>query len=67
MADSHSIAGGISIVGSSIGMFVGLYFLRGLPFNTYFMTYIILGTVTFLLPLAGWGIGLRLIAESSTS
>lgn len=67
MVDAYKIGGMASIFLSSVGMFIGLYVLHGLDFEKYFMTVIIIGIVSFSLPLVGWSVGLYTLASSNTN
>jgi len=64
--DVKKAGGIISILGSSMIMFGCLFVLQGLEFEKYFMTYIILGLLSVLIPLFGWGVGIHAIAKSNT-
>lgn len=43
---------------------MGMYFLTMISFEQYFMTYIIVGIVSFLSPLLFCAIGLRTVASA---
>lgn len=67
MVDLYKFGGVTSIIVSSVILFVGLYILQGLTFEKYFMTYVIVGLVSFMSPVFGWGLGVYAIASSSSS
>lgn len=64
MTDIRTVLGVCILVLSSAVAFVGAYMLHGLNFEKYLMFGVIIGLVTFLVPIVGWGIGVHTIASA---